>query len=32
VMVKGSLGSRMGLVVKALLDSALPQHKKVETR
>jgi len=32
VMVKGSLGSRMGLVVKALLDSALPQPKKVETR
>ena len=32
VMVKGSLGSRMGLVVKALLDSALPQQKKVETR
>jgi UDP-N-acetylmuramoyl-tripeptide--D-alanyl-D-alanine ligase len=32
VTIKGSLGSRMGLVVKALLDSAPPQQKKAETR
>jgi len=32
VTIKGSLGSRMGLVVKALVDSALPPQNKGETR